>query len=160
MLRSRIFRWFLFVPAALLAAAATPAAAQQSSACDSAVSNPTGPVSAPAGQTFGFRLDSNHTTGYSWIITQPPNSAVADPLDMTYIEPQQGLPGAGGQDCFTFSAAAPGSTSVELAYRRPFEPNAPPGKTGTVMLVVTGAASRPVPAQVPAGDEPSVDEAA
>jgi inhibitor of cysteine peptidase len=160
MLRSRIFRWFLIVPAALLAVAATPAAAQQASPCDSAVSNPTGPVSAPAGQTFGFRLDSNRTTGYSWTITQPPASAVAEPLDMTYIEPQQGLPGAGGQDCFTFSAVAPGSTSVELAYRRPFEPDAPPAKTATVTIVVSGGATRPVPAQVPAGDEPAVDQPA
>jgi inhibitor of cysteine peptidase len=152
MRRSRIFRWFLIVPAALLATAATPAAAQESAPCDSAVSNPTGPVSVPTGQPFGIRLDSNHTTGYSWTITQPPNAAVAEPLDMTYIEPQQGLPGAGGQDCFTFSAVAPGSTSVELAYRRPFEPAAPPAKTATVMIVVTGGGGQPVPVQVPNAD--------
>ena len=37
--------------------------------------------------------------------------------------------GEGGQMTFIFLAANPGSTTLELAYRRPFEPNIAPAKT-------------------------------
>jgi predicted secreted protein len=135
----RLLACLLLVAAGALATAGA-AAAQESAACAAAPSNPTGPVQAAVGGRLVFKLDSNRTTGFGWTVSQQPDAAVARFVSDDYIEPQQALPGAGGQECFTFDAVGAGSTIVELAYRRPFEPNVAPARTASVRLVVTSAA--------------------
>jgi inhibitor of cysteine peptidase len=79
------------------------------------------------GDEVQITLDANPTTGYVWELTQ---------LDTTRLEQlgmfdykadteQQGLYGAPVKMTARFKARAPGTATVTLVYRRPFETNAP-----------------------------------
>jgi predicted secreted protein len=81
-------------------------------------------------------LPGNPTTGYTWTI-----AAIDDAVLVSRGEPafraDSTLVGSGGTMTLTFDAVGAGTTTVELAYRRPFE-TAPAEDTFTVTVVVTG----------------------
>ena len=127
---------------------AQPATAQDvPSACSSPASNNAVIVSAP-GTSFAVALESNPGTGYSWTLAMPPDPAVAAADEVLSIPSSRALPGAPAVQCFTFAAIGSGSTVIEFAYARPFEPDGPPAKTVKTNLLVRSAA--PAPVQLPA----------
>jgi pimeloyl-ACP methyl ester carboxylesterase/predicted secreted protein len=84
------------------------------------------------GDMLEVRLPGNPTTGYTW-------QAVAAPAQLR----QQGEPvhhsdsqliGAGGITSFKFSVTAAGDGTLDLAYRRPWEKDAPAAKTCRIQL--------------------------
>lgn len=91
-----------------------------------AQSDPDTTITANAGGQFAIGLAANHTTGYSWQLTAAPDEAVAQLLASVYVlpDPSPGplLAGAGGRECWLFSAIAPGQSTLTLDYRRPFDP--------------------------------------
>ncbi len=88
------------------------------------------------GQTLVVTLASNRTTGYSWALAAGQDQSVLKLRDSQYQAPSTLMPGAGGQELWTFTTLAAGSTTLTLNYARPFEPAAPPARTFTLSLTV------------------------
>lgn len=68
-------------------------------------------------------LDSNATTGYEWAVDQV-DGAVVQFVESTYVAPDNGAVGQGGQQELLFKAIGPGTTTLHLKYWRPWEGDA------------------------------------
>ncbi|MFN2527840.1 MAG: protease inhibitor I42 family protein [Candidatus Baltobacteraceae bacterium] len=86
-----------------------------------------GPIAVKHGDDFLIAAPANPTTGYSWTVR------VSDP----YIVSAEGsayqgtatvVPGAGGEQVFSFGAQHSGHATISLAYSRPWEKNLKPAK--------------------------------
>ena len=94
-------------------------------------------VALATGGTLTVTLESNITTGYSW--NENANigdKTVMQQTDHRYQSPATAIPGAGGNEVWTFKALRAGKSLISMEYRRPFEPNAPAAKTFTLTVVV------------------------
>ena len=88
------------------------------------------------GKTFTIALDANASTGYNWSqVTK--NTNVVAYVDNAYMataaNPQ--IIGGSGTDTFTFKAVGKGTTTISLAYARPWE-SVPPAQTRTITVTV------------------------
>lgn len=82
-------------------------------------------VALQVGERLAVTLEGNPTTGYTWMV------AAADPALLVQLgepefQPTSDALGAGGMQTLRFSAIGAGTTSLQLIYVRPFEPDAPP----------------------------------
>jgi len=93
------------------------------------------------GQMLAVRLDSNPSTGYSWQVSQVNDAVLKQQGEPQFIRPADAPPGAGGAQVFLFSAAAGGSTTLMLVYRRSFEPEVAAAQTFTVQVTVDASAA-------------------
>ena len=88
-----------------------------------------------ADQTLEIALDGNITTGYSWEL-----GAAVEPLLRLQGEPEyvvsSELLGAGGVTIFRFAPDAPGTVTLRLLYRRPWEKDVAPAQTFAVQVTV------------------------
>lgn len=78
------------------------------------------------GETINITLDSNITTGYKWNLVGEPDAKVLKLLSSQYVEPTTSNPpvvGAGGKEVWKFQTVGRGTTSLKLAYFRPFGPS-------------------------------------
>ena len=89
------------------------------------------PITVSRNQTLVVTLEANITTGYRWeavdgygptLIRLPTPDYAARPA----ATPVMGAP---GDMTFRFRAENAGTTTLEFAYRRPFEPDVAPAKT-------------------------------
>jgi predicted secreted protein len=96
------------------------------------------PITASAGEQFVVALDSNATTGYTWQLDDPGDTSVVQLVGSEYVAPGAQAPGAGGKELWTFEAAAPGTTTLVLSYRRPFDPpTIPAARTKQIVVIVS-----------------------
>jgi inhibitor of cysteine peptidase len=82
-------------------------------------------------QQLVIRLDANPTTGYTWVAVRGATAVLVED-DAPFWRPvSEGAPlvGQGGWTTFRYSAVAEGSDTLELAYRRSWEKEAPPVST-------------------------------
>lgn len=86
------------------------------------------------GETFEVVLEGNATTGFTWIV-ESGDPGIVEVMGEPSFEPESDLVGAGGEFTFTFEGKAPGTTTLEMAYRRSFE-TAPPEQTFSVTVTV------------------------
>ena len=100
-------------------------------------------ISLALGQTLVVSLDGNATTGYVWERGRVKKKVLSTDGDVTYTPtsaptslatPQ---PGSGGVFTARITAVGLGQGYVKLVYDRPFEADAPPIKTFTVLVLVT-----------------------
>jgi len=91
-------------------------------------------VSLSRGQQMELALPENPTTGFRWELLQTGAPVLA--AEGSSFEAPQGAPGKGGIRRWRFHAARAGSGTLELAYRRSFEPAKPPSQTFLVHLRV------------------------
>ncbi len=84
------------------------------------------------GDTLEVRLPGNPTTGYSWQ-TVAVSAQIRQEGEPVHRSDSQ-LIGAGGVTSFKFSVAAAGDGTLDLAYRRPWEKDAPAAKTCRIQL--------------------------
>ncbi len=124
------------------ATAQRTAMAQLSNDCESA-SDPTVPIEARVGQPVTIALAANVTTGYLWLLAQPPDPTVVQVQQAEYRAPSpttspSGAPivGQGGLSCWTFLAVGQGETTAGFEYRRPFALDEPPANSASFDLVV------------------------
>lgn len=93
-------------------------------------------VSLTAGQTLEIALAGNIATGYSWEL-----GAAVEPVLRLQGEPEyvadSRLLGAGGVSTFRFAPDVPGTVTVQLLYRRPWEKDVAPAQTFAVQVTVT-----------------------
>jgi inhibitor of cysteine peptidase len=84
------------------------------------------------GAEFVIALPATPSTGYSW-------TAGADD-DVTFVSTRQiaggSQPGAAGTQELTFRATNTGTSTLEIAYARPFEEGVPPVKTAEFPVTV------------------------
>jgi inhibitor of cysteine peptidase len=84
------------------------------------------------GDTIAVHLDANPSTGYRWELTRLAGASVVQ-VGLADYQPETsaGVPrvGAPGHATFRFRAMQPGTSSIDLAYRRPFEPDVAPART-------------------------------
>lgn len=92
------------------------------------------------GGSFEVVLKANHTTGFRWTLSWPPNESVVKLVGSTYRtqSPSPGSPpivGAGGEEVWIFEAVAPGQVGIGLSYQRPWE-SVQPAQRHTVAVTV------------------------
>jgi inhibitor of cysteine peptidase len=84
------------------------------------------------GAEFVIALPANPSTGYSW--------TASDDDDVTFVSRRQlaggSQPGAPGTQELTFRATSTGTSTLEVAYARPFEKGVPPVKTEEFQVTV------------------------
>jgi predicted secreted protein len=80
----------------------------------------------PRGGMVTFKLAGNAGTGFMWTVGQIDPNVLAQQGDHTN-ELESGAPGAPKMDVYRFVGNSPGSTVVEMDYRRPWG-NAPPAR--------------------------------
>lgn len=115
------------------------ACAEQTGAIDLDAANNGTTLETTSGQTINITLDSNITTGYKWNLVTEPDVQVLKLLSSDYVAPGVGNPplvGAGGKEVWKFQTTGRGTTSLKLAYFRPFEKNTPPAKEFSATVVV------------------------
>ncbi len=78
-----------------------------------------------SGSSWTILLPSNRTTGYSWRLADLPNSASVESVGHNYQAGAAGLPGAGGEEGWTFHAVRQGESTLDFTYARPWEKNNP-----------------------------------
>ncbi len=88
-------------------------------------SDPSIPIEVHTGDRFTIELDSNITTGYSWVFGSAVNENILRLVNSDYIPPKSGLTGAGGVQIWVFEALQPGTTSITLKYERSWETEPP-----------------------------------
>lgn len=95
------------------------------------------------GAFLDIELPANASTGYGWEVKedgQPVLRQVPAPEPAAAAEPPRPMPGAGGLSRWRFVAVQPGSASLHLVYRRPWENDAPPAREVRYRVVVRAAA--------------------
>jgi inhibitor of cysteine peptidase len=96
-----------------------------------------GAVALKTGAVLEVRLESNRTTGYSWIVAPVANPVLVMQGRATYQEnAAAGKMGAGGVEVWRFKAVKAGKQGLQFEYRRPWEKGAPPAKIVTFSVTV------------------------
>ncbi len=81
-------------------------------------------------------LAENPTTGYKWEFLSKPEPICVIVTDAYVANTAIGTVGSGGVHNWDFRAVDKGTTTVSLAYRRPWEKDVAPVQTFTLTLVV------------------------
>jgi inhibitor of cysteine peptidase len=90
------------------------------------------------GEVVRILLKGNPTTGYSWRTGKLDGKSIEQKGEAKYTtNPHpRGMVGVGGMFVFTFKAAKPGTTEVNLEYARPWEKGKKPVKSFTTTIDV------------------------
>lgn len=76
-------------------------------------------IEVEVGQTFGFSLESNPSTGYAWQAQF--DSEFLKLVESEFVEGTSGLIGAPGYESFKFLALKEGQVDIKLIYKRAWE---------------------------------------
>lgn len=94
------------------------------------------PITLQRGSRFTIELPSNVTTGYSWEFSVPVDTKYLKVLKTYYTNPNNGLVGSGGTQGWIIEAMQPGSTSINLEYKRPWEETVPPVQLAAFTVII------------------------
>ncbi len=81
-------------------------------------------VSLRVGEKLKIILKSNPSTGYQWDVA-PFNESVIKLSEGPLVYEKKKIPGGEGETVFVFEAVSPGTTTIKLMYRRPWEKFSP-----------------------------------
>jgi predicted secreted protein len=139
----------LLVPASLVACSdddsgsaattstSTTASTSTSGGEDGRVITAPGPIELAVGERATIELVGNATTGYSWTVDQQPDAAVVTVESDRYVGPGDGAAvGQGGHQQVVIQGVAPGTTTLGMAYARPWEEGTPPAQTASFAITV------------------------
>jgi inhibitor of cysteine peptidase len=125
---SQAASWRIFAPSVLVClmllmlgcvTPATPEQVMTLTADDNGAS-----IMLPVGATVQVVLESNPTTGYNWRLAQSDPAVLK--LEQQGYQPSAPVrAGSGGENHWSFSALAPGTTTLQLEYVRSWEKTAP-----------------------------------
>jgi inhibitor of cysteine peptidase len=87
------------------------------------------------GGEFTIQLSSNPSTGYRWVLTEPPGEQV-QLVDDDFEAKGSSQPGSGGVQRFVFRGVAKGSTTLQMGYVRPWEQGVAPTQTAEFPVTV------------------------
>lgn len=108
----------------------------EASSDDGPVVTEPGPVSLEVGGRATLELEANPTTGYQWELSAEPDTSIVTIVSDTFVAPDSSAMGAGGTQRMVVEGVAPGTTSIDLRYVRPWETDAEPAETATFELTV------------------------
>jgi inhibitor of cysteine peptidase len=97
-----------------------------------------GQVTLEMSQVLVVTLESSPTTGSGWQLVANEDGILQQPGE-TEFKQRRGtgiMMGAPGKEILRFKATAPGETTLELVYRRPWETDVAPEKTYTLSVTV------------------------
>lgn len=83
------------------------------------------------GEHFEITLDSNPTTGFSWMLAEDLDASMIEEIDNVYgskasdNDKNPPLVGAGGIETWTFKALATGESTIKMKYCQPFDASNP-----------------------------------
>jgi inhibitor of cysteine peptidase len=92
-------------------------------------------VDIPIGEVFEICLTENPTTGFRWNLESRGEPACI--LVSEYFSRHGDAPGSQGVHHWNFNAVAPGTSTIELAYRRQWQ-KGPPARTFTLGIRAGG----------------------
>lgn len=95
-----------------------------------------GPIALEVGERATIELEANPTTGFQWAFAAEPDDAVVRVISDTYVAPATAAVGTGGQQTIVIEGVAAGSTTIELAYGRPWEADVAPAKSTSFAVTV------------------------
>lgn len=98
-----------------------------------------GAVSVTAPATVRVTLAANPSTGYGWEMSVAPDPTVLDQVGEPVYEATPTdtmVVGSGGVTTFEFATVGPGTTTIELVYRRPWEEGVEPVEIVTLDVIV------------------------
>ncbi len=76
-------------------------------------------VEIAGGEQFTIKLESNITTGYEWQVEY--DDSLLALLESEYVpDDEDGPPGSGGAQFFTFEGLKSGATEIILVYKQPW----------------------------------------
>ena len=78
-------------------------------------------VELAVGETYTLILESNPTTGCMWLLAENSDEAVLELTDHEFIPPATTVPGAGGEEVWTFKALQKGKSVITLDYGQHWE---------------------------------------
>jgi inhibitor of cysteine peptidase len=90
------------------------------------------------GQELIVTLDITTGTGYTWLVKRVDDKQL-EQTGKPKEEREENKPGAPARLVFRFKALKPGTTPLELDYKRPFEKEAKPAKTFQVKVTIKEA---------------------
>ncbi len=93
-------------------------------------------IEVEVGQTFGFSLESNPSTGYSWQVQF--DSEFLKLVESVFVEGSSGLIGAPGHESFKFLALKEGQVDIKMVYKRSWEPDHIDEQIKVVNIVTAG----------------------
>ena len=88
--------------------------------------------------TVEIRLESNPTTGYSWILSDKVDNTIVSITGPEFIQSKEDkeMVGAGGYEIFSLRAISKGKTSIILNYERSWEDEVEPLETFEIIILV------------------------
>jgi len=95
------------------------------------------PLAPEVGQELAVKLTSNHSTGYSWALSEFTPRSLAARGEPEYVldAASRGKVGAGGVEIWRFVGIRTGQQTLHFVYRRPWE-NAPPAESASFDVTV------------------------
>lgn len=87
------------------------------------------------GDVLVVELDGNPSTGYDWHVRNVDSNVLRQEGENDF-EPERDAPGSPGIVTLRFVAVRSGSTTLDLAYYRSFEPDADPLRTFQIFVEV------------------------
>ena len=94
-------------------------------------------VDVAAGDTVEIQLPENATAGYRWML-ETIDKSVCEMIADERHGPDKIVPGAPGTHVWRLKAARAGNCRIAIAYRRPWQSDAPPARTFNLGLRVRG----------------------
>jgi inhibitor of cysteine peptidase len=88
-----------------------------------------------AGETLVVELDGNPSTGYNWFVRSIDEAVLRQDGEPEFVA-ERDLPGSPGIVTLRFTAVDEGTTTLDLAYYRDFEPGVPPARTYQIVVEV------------------------
>ena len=121
------------------ASPATPSSPSGTIRLDASANGST--ITVAPGTPIVLELPSNPTTGYSWTVTSLPDAghvSLDSPIEGVYTATPvgSGVVGSGGVQSWDLHATKAGTTSIALAYARPWESGVPPVEAFSVTFAV------------------------
>jgi inhibitor of cysteine peptidase len=84
--------------------------------------NQTREITAQDGNTIKVTVASNPTTGFKWGVVNISSTDIIEQVGGSdYVPPETSIPGAGGQEVWTFKALKRGTGQISMAYSQPWQ---------------------------------------
>jgi len=90
----------------------------------------------PLGKTFTIDLDSNPSTGFSWLLVDISDKKVLEIVKKEYVNAGSLIVGAPGTERWSFKTVKTGKTVLTFEYRRSWEDNEQAQKIETYTIIV------------------------
>ena len=117
-------------------AAAPPSSANPTSSTGFDVAGGVEEIRVLAKKQFSITLVANHTTGYSWRLARPLDTAMLKQISNDFHASASDALGAPGEEIWTFESVAKGAVELDFEYVRPFEKDAKPIKKAKYSVVI------------------------